>query len=187
VKIDAGMHSKTDLALLADVHAGPREPAREALRALYERHAESILTFLCRLESDVNLAEDILQETFLVAARNAGRFRSGSARPWLLSIAASRLRSARRARRRRREREEAVTRSELEEGASGARPDEELERALSTLPATERAVLDLRFHAGLGFREAAEVLGVSLRTAKSWSASGLRRLRKALGVEEEGR
>ena len=48
-------------------------------------------------------------------------------------------------------------------------------------------MLDLHYHAGLGFREVAEVLGVSLRTAHSWSASGLQRLRKALGALEERR
>jgi len=164
--------------------SGSHEAARDALRTLYERHAGAVLTFLCRLCDDVNVAEDILQESFVVASRNAARFRHGSARAWLCSIAASRLRAARRERARRGRRELAVARPEGGQSQAHGELDHELEAAMATLPAKERAVLDLRFHAGLGFQEVAQVLGVSLRTAKSWSASGLERLRKALGDGE---
>lgn len=180
---DPRMPLPTDQALLATIQAGTREAARDALRQLYERHADAVFTFLGRLERDVNLCEDILQESFLVAREQAGRFREGSARPWLLAIAAGRLRSARRARRRRTAREERAAGADTS-GTWDEAADHELETKLAELPATERAVLDLRFHAGLGFAEIAQVLGVSLRTAKSWSASGLARLRRAMDVEE---
>jgi len=152
--------------------------ARECLRVLYERHAASVLSFLRQLTEDVNLAEDILQECFLVASRHAGRFRSGSARPWLLSIAARRLRDRRRERARRERREKEVARPDRMGANDGAGTD--LEWALGQLLPKERAVLDLRFGAGLGFGEVAQVLGISLRTAKSWSAAGLARLREVL-------
>lgn len=185
MKIDEGMAQRTDRELLADMDSGSRERARAALQVLYERHAPTVLSFLSRLEGDVNVAEDILQESFLVASRKAGRFQHGSARPWLLSIAASRLRAARREARRRTRREAQAAERTLPTSPPRATQDAELEAALATLPAKERAVLELRFQAGLGFREVAEVLGISLRSAKSWSASGLERLRHAMGGSEE--
>lgn len=178
METETGMPRRTDQALLADMDQGSLEVSRDALRVLYQRHADAVLTFLARLCRDMHTAEDILQESFLVASQHAGRFREGSARPWLLSIAASRLKSARRSDRRRERR--ASEAEKLKEPNLEATHDEELERALSKLPAKERAVLDLRFHSGLNFREIAEVLGVSLRTAKNWSAAGLERLHKQL-------
>ena len=180
------MPEPTDQELLARMSAGPREAARDALRVLYHRHAGVVLSFITRLVSDLNDADDLLQETFLSAARNAGSFRRGSARPWLLAIAASRLKTERRARRRRSIREQGAARNDRIEAAPTLR-DPELEAQLGELPANERAALDLRFHAGLEHAEVARVLGVSLRTAKSWSARGLERLRSRLGAEEESR
>ena len=181
------MPQRSDEALLAVMASGTRAAALDALRELYERHAETVLAFVCRLEHDVNTAEDILQESFLVASRHAGRFRHGSARPWLLSIAASRLRAERRASRRRGRREAEVARPERQGGESTEAFDRELEAALERLPAKQRAVLDLRFHAGLPFQQVADVLGVSLRTAKTWSAAGLERLQRELGDGERDR
>ncbi len=184
MKINSWMFQHNDQALLGKMARGGREEAREALRLLYERHASAVLSFLRRLTPDMDLAEDILQDSFLTASRNAARFREGSARPWLLSIAASRLRATRLKARRRGRREQDAARPVGEIHELKAVLDHELEEALASLPPRERAVLDLRFHAGLGFREAAEVLGVSLRTVKSWSSSGLERLRKQLGSED---
>lgn len=175
----------SDPHLLARMASGSRPLAREALERLYQRHAPAVLSFISRLVTDMNDAEDILQETFLAASRNARRFRKGSALPWLLSIAASRLKTERRSRRRRDRREEVVA----ERKRPASFPDEgdlELELALARLPAGERAALDLRFQAGLEHREVARILGVSLRTAKTWSARGLEKLRAILGSDEEG-
>jgi len=72
------MPQRSDQALLADMDQCSLEVARDALRVLYLRHAEAVLCFLCRLCTDMNCAEDILQESFLVASQHAGRFREGS-------------------------------------------------------------------------------------------------------------
>lgn len=178
VKRDPRMPQPNDAALLATIHAGPPEAGREALRTLYERHAAAVHGFLVRLEPDVTLCDDLLQDCFLAARRQAGRFREGSARPWLLSLAAGRLRDTRRAGRRRRAREAEVARPEAERDTEAS--DLELERGMAELPERERAALHLRYHAQLTVAEASTVLGVSPRTVKSWAAAGLARLRKRL-------
>lgn len=171
-----------DRELLARMAAGPAEAAREGLRLLYERHGGPVLAFLETLV-DAATAEDLLQETFLAAHRAAAGFQRGSARPWLLTIAARRARDVLRRRGRRRERgPEAlagVRAGELEAG-----PDPALEAALASLGARDRAVLELRFTQGLSHPQVACTLGVSLRTAKDWCARALERLRERL---EEGR
>lgn len=175
------MPEPPDANLLATIHAGPPRAGREALRELYERHAAAVHGFLVRLEPDVNICDDILHDSFLAARRRAGSFRGGSARAWLMSLAASRLRTARRTGRRRRAREESVAREEpelVEEEAEVT--DRELERALQELSERERAALHLRYEARLSVIETATVLGVSPRTIKSWSATGLERLRRRL-------
>jgi DNA-directed RNA polymerase specialized sigma24 family protein len=60
---------------------------RHAFAVLVRRNEARVRSFLTRL-AGVHLADDLAQETFLRAWRNAGRFRgSGSYVGWLLSIA----------------------------------------------------------------------------------------------------
>ncbi len=56
--------------------------------------------------------------------------------------------------------------------------------ALFTLPPNHRAVLVLRYYAGLTVEETAEVLGTRPGTVKSHTARGLAKLRAALAPED---
>ena len=165
----------------------PQRPelARRALAELYGRHAGGVRGFLEQLLHDRALAEDALQETFLAAARHGRGQRARSARAWLIRIAANRARDLLRAQRRREVRQEVASRSELQPAREPELLDEELQEALRRLPATERTALELRFAQELTHAEAAAILGVSVRTAKSWVARGLERLRRALDGDEE--
>lgn len=58
-------------------------------------------------------------------------------------------------------------------------------QALRTLPAAQRAVLVLRFHADLTEAQTAELLGVSVGTVKSQTSRGLAKLRARLGADRE--
>lgn len=171
--------SSDDAGLFVAMTDGTPAQAREALAALHGRHAAAVTRLLHRLLGADPMAEDLTQETFLAAARHAAVFRGGDARPWLLTLAARRAGDELRARRRRTHREHRVARPE----AIVSEPQSELESALATLPPRERAALELRFVDGLTHTQTADVLGVSLRTAKSWSAMGLERLRIKLEGE----
>ncbi|MCB9916415.1 MAG: sigma-70 family RNA polymerase sigma factor [Planctomycetes bacterium] len=79
-----------DGELLAQV-AGPDLVAgRASLEALYARHAAALLGLLRRGAGED--AEDLLHETFLIAARRAQSFRGRDARAWLATLALNRLR-----------------------------------------------------------------------------------------------
>jgi RNA polymerase sigma-70 factor (ECF subfamily) len=57
---------------------------------------------------------------------------------------------------------------------------EELEEAIDGLPATQQAVVRLRFYAGLSFKEIGDALSIGLNTAASRTRYALEALRKSL-------
>ena len=169
----------TDADLCHRLAKPQRAAARAALAELYARHAPAVHGFLRRRR--VDLADDLLQETFLVLARRAHQFEGASARPWLIAIARSLLFKAARSEAASRElhalaaRHVSAATPELDSNA-----DRELVHALAQLPAAQNEVLDLRFVQDLTHAQVAQVLGVSLRTAKTRAAQALAALRQLL-------
>ncbi len=83
----------SDDALFASVAAGDLS----ALGSLFDRHAEAVRQFVLRASARDGGADDVVQETFLTAARAARNFDGrASALPLLLGIAAQTLRHRRR-------------------------------------------------------------------------------------------
>jgi len=176
------MNGRSDAELLDRMHRGGRFEAAAALEELHRRHAAAVVGFLQNAVSP-SLAEDLGQDVFLAAIEHAADFRAGSARPWLLSIAANRLRDRLRrdAARVRRERAAALEREPWAGRPAEAEAAGRLEEAFEALGERERLVLELRFRQGLEHAEVARVLGVSARTAKAWCARGLEALRARMG------
>jgi RNA polymerase sigma-70 factor (ECF subfamily) len=78
----------TDAELLAGVAEG--DP--EAFGVLYDQHAPWLLVRLRQRTADLDLADQLAQETFLVVWRDAGRFRGrGAVGAWIWGIAVRRL------------------------------------------------------------------------------------------------
>jgi RNA polymerase sigma-70 factor (ECF subfamily) len=75
----------SDSALLAALGTGDVA----ALGALYDRHADTLFRFLCRMPHvDEQEAEDLVQEAFLAARHAARSYRGDCAvRTWLMAIA----------------------------------------------------------------------------------------------------
>lgn len=140
--------------------------------------------FALRLTKDEALAEDVLQDTFLVAMRGLGGWRGeGSFRGWLYAVARSRVLMARR--RKAGEPESFESQESLEslevlglQAGWGSPMDAEalaarvqqqsvLEAALAVLDPADREVLVLRDLEGLSGEEAAQALGLSLPAMKS--------------------
>src|SRR6187551_3830552 len=73
-----------DRAVLVRVAAGDLD----ALEELYDRYRTMAYSIALRITSDATLAEDVVQDAFLGAWRNAARYElgRGSVRTWLLSI-----------------------------------------------------------------------------------------------------
>ncbi len=193
----------TEATLLAFRPGSPPEPAdlelverlaigdESALAALYDRYASLVLGFLVRMVGAGGEAEEVLQEVFLQAWRQAGRYRRelSSPRGWLLMLARSRaldrLKSAQASRRR----EEAVRVEEPHAvapvGSDRLESDErrrQVRSALSELPPGQRQAIELAFFEGLSHTEIAARLGAPLGTVKSRVLLGMRKLRLLLAA-----
>ncbi len=75
----------------------------DALEELYDRYKTMAYSIAYRITNDASLAEDVVQDAFLGAWRNAARYVEGrgSVKTWLLSIVHHRAIDAIRRRRRR--------------------------------------------------------------------------------------
>src|SRR3954452_2165960 len=77
-----------DAALVREVTAG----SESALATLYDRHADAVYAAACRLTSDRQVAEEVVQETFLALWNRAELFdpSAGSLAAWIHTIARNR-------------------------------------------------------------------------------------------------
>lgn len=137
------------------------------------------------------IGEELLQETFLQAWNEAGRYRPERATPrgWLLMMARSRAIDRLRSRGARARREESVGRELAGTGSVDPVGTAELERqevarrvqgALQGLPAEQRQAIELAFYEGLSHARVAARLGQPLGTVKSRILLGMVKLRQAL-------
>ncbi len=161
---------------------------RRAFGVLVERHQGPVRSVLRRLsKGDTALADDLAQETFVLAWKNLRRFRFESRfSTWIYRIAFNAWQSE--ARRKR----EVPLDGEIDENANApscempdivARVD--LERAMATLSDAERAAIAACYYADLSHEEAAVVLGIPLGTVKTHVLRGKAKLRAALAPRRE--
>lgn len=156
-----------------------RDGDERAFRELYRRYTPRLylacLRLLARSEMD---AEDAVQETWIRAVRELGRFRWQSAlSTWLIAIACNVARDQLRRIRRRAE-DDPVLRDEPSV-LPRVGDDIDLERAIELLPEGYRTVLVLHDIQGLTHEEIGETLGIAPGTSKS-QLSGARRSIRAL-------
>jgi RNA polymerase sigma-70 factor (ECF subfamily) len=194
-----------DAALVGSVAAG----SQDALAALYDRHADAIYATASRLTSDRQIAEEVVQETFLALWNRAELFNptAGSLAAWLHTIARNRTVDRLRAQGRRPnlvplsvaagedERDQATLDRMVRDGAViggagiGPGPEGAFERvelrnalaeALSVMPEPERVVILLAYQEELSQSEIADRLGWPLGTVKTRTRRALSRLREVL-------
>ncbi len=167
-----------DSALLAAIGAG----SERAFNLLIDRHQQAVRVFLRRLTTR-DEADDIAQETFLVAWRDARSFRGdANVRSWLFAIAWRKAKDGQRRWFRQRGRDTAF--QELSADAAGGAPVETriaLDQAFASLSLQQRAAVMLCLAHGFSHAEAAEALGMPLGTVKSHVARGRERLQEILG------
>jgi RNA polymerase sigma factor (sigma-70 family) len=167
-----------DSALIAEIRNG----SERAFNMLIDRHQQAVRGFLRRLLVDVSEADDLAQETFILAWTRAASYRGdASVRSWLCAIAWRKAKSAQRSWFRRRTRETRWA-DEAEQVAGAPRPEAAVvTRALDGLPIEQRAAVILCLSQGFSHAEAAEILEAPLGTVKSHLARGRTRLFEALG------
>jgi RNA polymerase sigma-70 factor, ECF subfamily len=167
-----------------------------ALDLLYEQYGAMAFSIAYRITGDRSAAEDVVQDAFLGAWRNAGRYAGarGSVRTWLLSIVHHRAIDAIRRRRPTVELpdSEAILPDTLTLpdawGDVELRLDREaVQAALTRISDVQREAIELAYFGGLTQTEIAERTGVPLGTVKGRLRLGLQGMRAALLPLDGGR
>jgi RNA polymerase sigma-70 factor, ECF subfamily len=168
-----------------------RESTRsdEAFRALYDRYAERVFTYLLRACRDREAARDLVAETFArvwLAAPSYRPSRGGeSAVGWVYAIARHALiDSVRRATLERAALERIGAFEVVEPEEPPANPDASwltgLDDALATLSASEREAVLARYADDLSYAQIARRLDTTPRAARARVSRALHKLRRAL-------
>jgi RNA polymerase sigma-70 factor, ECF subfamily len=156
----------------------------ERFEALYRSSRDDVYAYVFTLLRDRAAAEDVTAVAFERAYRRRRTFdrRRGEERAWLFGIARN---AALDELRRRRRLAALVTDPEdseaagPEDGAEVALRRTAVKAALAALPARDRELIALKFHAGLSNAELARVLGVSESNAGTLLHRTMEKLRKA--------
>jgi RNA polymerase sigma-70 factor (ECF subfamily) len=153
--------------------------------ALYRAARDDVYAYVATLLRDRAAAEDVTAQAFERAFRRKRSFdpARGGPRAWLFGIA--RHAALDELRRRKRTAALATDPADAAAPASEDAAERALERAavrsaLATLPAREREIIALKFHAGLDNAELAEVLGVSVSNAGTQLHRAMTKLRRAV-------
>jgi RNA polymerase sigma-70 factor, ECF subfamily len=156
----------------------------ERFEALYRSSRDDVYAYVATLLRDRAAAEDVTALAFERAYRRRRTFdrRRGEERAWLFGIARNAALDELRRRRR-------LATMVLEPEDDAGRADDDyadvalrrtaVRSALATLPAREREIVALKFHAGMTNAELAQVLGVSESNAGTMLHRTMQKLRKA--------
>jgi RNA polymerase sigma-70 factor (ECF subfamily) len=138
------------------------------------------------LSSDINIAEDSVQDTFVYFAEHLDGFSlTGTLKGYLTTCVVNRVRYHIRSKKRRFSglEEAEVNQSELNDPSKDIILNEQLQKlalALKELPVEQREVIVLHAHGEMRFREIAKSLKVPLNTVKSRYRYGIEKLRSLL-------
>ncbi len=163
-----------------------------AMEQLYDRYSRLLYSLVYRMVKDHQIAEDLLQESFLAVWRRANSYsaQSGSVRGWLIAIVHHRtidyLRSVNW-----RDKGEQVSLLEVDYDDALAFPDAwdetwrgvqgaQVRKALQQLSNEQRQVIELAYFQGLTHKEIAEHVPLPLGTVKARMRLGLLRLKHLL-------
>jgi len=164
-----------------------------ALATLFTQWADRVNTVAFWMLQDHDEAEDVVEETFWQAWRNADQFdaRRSSGSTWLMMIARSRALDRLRSQRRRTDwtasasttstlREQIAARSSGAPDSGGSKRSAELARALEELPPDQREVVELAFLGGFSHSEIAAKTSQPLGTVKTRIRLAMGKLRERL-------
>jgi len=161
----------------------------EAFRHVVEQYGRVLYGTAYLMTYDAHMAEDMVQEAFVLAWKGIGSFDLDQPlRPWLVRILVNKVLSHRRRR--------WVGTTQLIEGisvagdrdpmelAEGKESRDELARAMATLSQEHRQVIILRFFNDLSVPEISTALGCRGGTVKSRLHRALENLRQAMVSEQ---
>lgn len=162
---------------------------REALRSVYEKYKDHLLTVAASLLHDTGAAEDVLHDVFVSFAAGAGKLKiHSSLRKYLVTSVINRVRD-----RFRMKKHPTVELDRIGPLSSDSQGPEQLAisseqshlltGALAQLPLEQRETIVLHLKAGMKFKEIAEMQGISMSTVQGRYRYGLSKLRVLLDGE----
>ncbi len=161
-----------------------------AVVALYDRYGRIAFALAYRILEDAALAEETVQDAFLLVWRRASTFdptRGGNVRAWLLTVVHNRAIDARRRYIDRHQRpvplenvEAVLSVPDVWHEVSARLTREEVRAAVETLPAEQRQAIELAYFEGLTHQEIAQRINAPLGTVKGRLRLGLKKLYTAL-------
>ncbi|MHC4121208.1 MAG: RNA polymerase sigma factor [Planctomycetota bacterium] len=163
----------------------------DALRRIYEKYLNRLLTLAMALLNDAGAAEDVVHDVFVSFAESAEDFRlAGSLKSYLTTCVVNRAKDRIRANQRQPMRLDGS--KAISSGRNG--PDRaivcseqarRLQHAITRLPDEQRRVVVLRLKGEMKFREIARLEGASVNTIQGRYRYGLNKLRSMLNGEVE--
>lgn len=165
---------------------------KDALCRIYQKYKDDLLKLAIALLNDINLAEDVLNDTFVSFTQSAGKLRlTGNLKSFLTTCVANQARNIYRDR----QRKKTVAIDEaLQIKANTDEPEQSvifteeylrLQNAMDKLAYEQRETVILHCYNGLRLRQIAKSQNISVNTAKSRYRYGLNKLRALLNSEIE--
>ena len=166
----------------------------QAISTLIERHSRRVRDYIRMMVKDNDVADDLMQETFIKAVRHIdeGRYAdSGKFLSWVLRIAHNQVIDFFRQKKSAKN----ITESEAGYGILGtlrfaennvedrmvaSQIEADVRRLVDELPDEQREVVMLRYYSGLSFQEIADQTEVSINTALGRMRYALINLRKMI-------
>lgn len=151
-----------------------------ALGSLYERQSLGIFNYLVRLVKDQEVAEDLLQETYVSVWQGANQFKGrSSVKTWMFRIAHNKAISWLRKMNRlvfQEDQPAFLTDDNPELRAIASWQTEQLLMAINELSTEHRSVIELAFVQDLSYSEIAQIVDCPVGTVKSRVSYALRHL-----------
>lgn len=171
---------KQDAELIQDVLSGNKQ----AFETLIQRHDKFLMKVVVRMTRDLDMAEDVVQETFIKAYKRLNLFEGrASFRSWLYQIALNTTRNRFRKNQRETlgvENMEVAIDGEIENHMASKDVRTLLQEEIEKLPERQRMALSLRVFDDLSFKEIAEIMQCPYDTAKANYRHALLKLKARL-------
>jgi RNA polymerase sigma-70 factor (ECF subfamily) len=165
--------------------------SQEALRRIYEKYLDYLLTLAMALLNNASEAEDVVHDVFVSFAKSTEAFKlSGNLRSYLASCVLNRARDHIRSSRRHSIAAAGANSASSEpygpeQSVISTEESARLNRAIAEIPIDQRETIILRVKGEMKFKEIAKLQGVSVNTVQGRYRYGLNKLRSILNGEVE--
>jgi RNA polymerase sigma factor (sigma-70 family) len=163
---------------------------KEALRYIYEKYKNDLVTLAAALLADVASAEDVVHDVFVRFIKSSEGFRlTGSLKGYLATCVANDARNRNKARHKQASyglgKTDVISSNSNSPDAAAIFGEElrQLGSALAQLPYEQREVLILHIYSGLKFKAIAKSQGISINTVQGRYRYAMNELRSSLNSE----